>query len=83
NGNNTSDEYISRVQLGSIDKTSTAGSGGYSDFTAVTTNLAKGSSNTITVTPTWTGRKYNEAYRVWIDYNQDGDFTDAGEQVWS
>lgn len=83
NGNNTSDEYISRVQLGSIDKTSTAGSGGYSDFTAVTTNLAKGSSNTITVTPTWTGRKYREAYRVWIDYNQDGDFTDAGEQVWS
>ncbi|MDA7716928.1 GEVED domain-containing protein [bacterium] len=83
NGNNTSDEYISRVQLGSIDKTSAAGSGGYSDFTAVTTNLTKGSSNTITVTPTWTGRKYREAYRVWIDYNQDGDFTDAGEQVWS
>lgn len=83
NGNNASEEYISRVQLGSIDKTSTAGSGGYSDFTSESTNLSKGSSNTITVTPTWTGTTYNEAYRVWIDYNQDGDFTDAGEQVWT
>lgn len=83
NGNNASEEYISRVQIGSIDKTSTAGSGGYSDFTSESTNLSKGSSTTITVTPTWTGTTYSEAYRVWIDYNQDGDFTDAGEQVWT
>ncbi|WP_438426397.1 GEVED domain-containing protein [Aquimarina macrocephali] len=83
NGNNASEEYISRVQIGSIDKTSTAGSGGYSDFTSESTNLSKGSSNTITVTPTWPGTKYNEAYRVWIDYNQDGDFADTGEQVWT
>lgn len=83
NGNNASEEYISRVQLGSIDKTSTAGSGGYSDFTSESTNLSKGSSYTVTVTPTWTGTTYSEAYRVWIDYNQDGDFTDAGEQVWT
>jgi chitodextrinase len=83
NGNNSSEEYISRVQLGSIDKTSAAGSGGYSDFTSESTNLTKGSSNSITVTPTWAGTKYNEAYGVWIDYNQDGDFTDPGEQVWT
>ncbi|PKV49140.1 putative secreted protein (Por secretion system target) [Aquimarina sp. MAR_2010_214] len=83
NGNNSSEEYISRVQLGSIDKTSTAGSGGYSDFTSESTNLSKGSSNTVTVTPTWTDRKYSEGYRVWIDYNQDGDFTDSGEQVFT
>ncbi|WP_271768806.1 GEVED domain-containing protein [Aquimarina algiphila] len=83
NGNNATEEYISRVQLGSIDKTSAAGNGGYNDFTSESTNLSKGSSNTITVTPTWPGTTYNEAYRVWIDYNQDGDFADAGEQVWS
>ncbi|WP_108867877.1 GEVED domain-containing protein [Aquimarina aquimarini] len=83
NGNNTSDEYIGRVQLGTLDKTSAAGSGGYSDFTAEATALSKGSAHTITVTPTWTGRKYREAYGVWIDYNQNGDFTDAGEKVWT
>lgn len=83
NGNNTSDEYISRVQIGTIDNSTGASSGGYGDFTGQSTNLAKGASATITVTPTWTGTVYNEAYSVWIDYNKDGDFTDAGEQVWT
>jgi len=80
-GNSVNDEYISRVQLGTINKASGAQS--YSDFTATSTNLTKADSYTITVTPTWTGTSYNEGYAVWIDYNQDGDFTDSGEQVWS
>ncbi|WP_438426342.1 M14 family zinc carboxypeptidase [Aquimarina macrocephali] len=83
NGQSISDEYISNVKLGTINKTSTGGSGGYNDFTAESTNLSKGSANTITITPTWTGTKYNEGYSVWIDYNQDGDFADTGEQVWT
>jgi len=83
NGNSTSDEYISRVQLGSIDKASEGSSTGYSNFTTESTNVSKGSENTITITPTWTGTQYNEAYGVWIDYNQDGDFQDTGEQVWT
>ncbi len=83
NGNSVADEYIGRVQLETIDNTTTAGAGGYSDFTSISTNLAKGGDYTITVTPTWTGTQYNEGYSVWIDYNQNGDFTDAGEQVWT
>jgi len=78
---NTNDEYISRVQLGSINKTS--GAQFYSDFTSTSTNLTAGDAYTISVTPTWTGTKYNEGYAVWIDYNKDGDFSDAGEQVWT
>lgn len=81
-GNNTNDEYIDRVQLGSINNLS-GNNGGYADFTSISTTLAKGSSNSITITPKWTGRTYSEAYRVWIDYNQDGDFDDSGEQVYS
>lgn len=81
-GNNTNDEFIDRVRLGSINNLS-GNNGGYADFTSISTTLAKGSSNTITITPKWTGSKYREAYRVWIDYNQDGDFNDAGEQVYS
>jgi hypothetical protein len=80
-GNNVSDEYIGRVQLSSIDNTS--GALGYSDFTAIATDLTQSSTNTITVTCVWTGTVYNEAYSVWIDYNKDGDFGDAGEQVWT
>ncbi|QSE97887.1 S8 family serine peptidase [Fulvivirga lutea] len=83
NGNSVSDEYISRVQVGGINNASSAGTGGYQDFTSVSTSLAKGEPHTITITPTWTGSLYNEAYGVWIDYNKDGDFTDAGEQVFA
>ncbi|MCB0464568.1 MAG: M4 family metallopeptidase [Aequorivita sp.] len=81
-GNNTNDEYIDRVQLGSINNLS-GNNGGYANFTSISTTLSKGSSNTITITPKWTGTVYREAYRVWIDYNQDGDFNDSGEQVYS
>ncbi|WP_452225539.1 GEVED domain-containing protein [Lacinutrix chionoecetis] len=80
-GNSVNDEYISRVQVGSINKSS--GAQLYSDFTSTSTDLNKGSSYTLTVTPTWTGTTYSEGYAAWIDYNDDGDFTDAGEQIFS
>lgn len=83
NGNNVSDEYIGRVQFNSIDQASGAGSGGYTDYTGTSTNVSAGNSYTLTVTPTWTGTVYSEGYAAWIDWNQDGDFNDAGEQVWS
>jgi len=78
---NINDEYIGRVQLNTIDNTS--GGQFYSDFTNLSTVITKGNQYTITLTPTWTGTTYSEGYSVWIDYNKDGDFTDAGEQVFS
>ncbi len=81
-GNSVNDEWIQRVQLGSIDNNSGA-NGGYADFTNLSTNLNKGNSVTITITPAWSGSLYNEGYAVWIDYNQDGDFEDTGELVFS
>ena len=69
------------MQLNTIDNSS--GGQFYTDFTNVSTTLTKDSQYTITVTPTWTGTVYSEGYAVWIDYNRDGDFGDAGEQVWS
>ena len=81
-GNNVNDELIGRVQIGTINNASTGGTG-YTDFTSISTNLAKGVSTTITVTPTWTGSVYAEGYAAWIDYNNDKDFDDAGELVWS
>ncbi|WP_299619254.1 GEVED domain-containing protein [uncultured Tenacibaculum sp.] len=81
-GNNVSDEYISNVTLGSINNDSGSGNG-YSNFTSISTNLSKSSSASITITPTWTGTVYAEGYAVFIDYNQDGDFADSGETVWT
>ena len=81
-GNNTSDERIGKVVFGTINNTST-GTAGYENFTSLSTNVTRGAANTITITPTWTGTIYNEGYAVFIDYNQDGDFTDSGETVWT
>ena len=78
---NTNDEFISRVQLNTINNNS--GAQFYSDFTSISTTLTKDTQYSITVTPTWAGTVYSEGYSVWIDYNRDGDFTDAGEQVWT
>lgn len=81
-GNSVTDEYIQRVQLGTINNQSSSGNG-YTDHTAIFTNLAKGDTNEITITPFWTGTVYNEGYGVFIDYNQDGDFEDSGEIVFT
>jgi chitodextrinase len=81
-GNSTADEFINRVQLGTINNLS-GNNGGYGNFTALSTNLVRGTSNSITITPGWTATVYSEAYRVWIDYNKDGDFLDSGEQVFN
>ncbi|MES2409945.1 MAG: fibronectin type III domain-containing protein [Bacteroidota bacterium] len=81
-GNSTADEKIGRVVFGTIDNIST-GTAGYENFTAQTTNATRSNAYTITITPAWTGSVYPEGYAVFIDYNQNGVFTDSGETVWS
>ena len=81
-GSSTTKEYINKVQIGSINNVS-GNNNGYGNFTSMSTNLAAGTSNTIVITPAWNGATLNEAYRVWIDFNQDGDFDDSGELVFS
>lgn len=81
-GNSVADEKISNVKFGTVNNSSTGGTG-YTNFTAVSTNVTRGSAYTISITPQWTSSVYSEGYSVWIDYNKDGDFTDAGEQVWT
>ncbi len=80
--NNTSEEFIKRVQLGSIDHVS-GSSSGYEDFTSISTDLRMGEPHNIIITPEWSGSSFNEGYSVWIDFNQDGDFEDQGEQILS
>jgi chitodextrinase len=81
-GTNTSNDRISRVVLGTINNTST-GTAGYENFTAISTNLVRGVSNALTITPFRSATNRAEAYRIWIDYNNDGDFLDTGEQVYN
>jgi hypothetical protein len=79
-GNNTSYEYINRVVLGTINNTS-GNNGGYYNYTALSTNLSGNTSYTISLTPGFTSSSYNEYWTVYIDYNHNGSFSDAGERI--
>ncbi|NML66291.1 T9SS type A sorting domain-containing protein [Hymenobacter sp. RP-2-7] len=73
-------EYIDYVKLGSLARTSGA-DGGYYDGTASSTSVAAGSSQTISFSAGFKSTAYTEYWKIYIDYNQDGDFGDAGETV--
>jgi hypothetical protein len=83
NATNSSLEWISNVKLGTINNTTTASTGGYGNFTTISTNLTKGASSTITLTPGYASSVYSEYFKVYIDYNGDKDFDDAGENVFT
>lgn len=81
-GTNFSEEYIGRVQVNTIDNSSTGQS--YSDFTSISTYMSKNTQYTITITPVWPGGSaFADGYAVWVDFNRDGDFADSGELVFS
>lgn len=78
-GSTYCDEYISRVQLNTIDNSSSCSSGGYADYSALSTQLTKGSIYTATIT---NGLPYTgDQCGVWIDWNNNGSFYDAGEAM--
>ena len=82
-GNNTSVEFITNVQFGSINNASDGSDAdgdlidGYDDYTSQTAVVGSGSTYTLSVTidPDPTDYIY-----AWIDWNDNGDFTDLGEE---
>ena len=74
-------EWIAHVRVGTIDKYSQKE--GYADFTNLSTDLPIGQMTPITIDLGHGYWIYDEYYRVWVDLNQDGDFADAGELVFS
>ncbi|MBI9040831.1 M14 family zinc carboxypeptidase [Lutibacter sp.] len=77
-GNSIAFEYISNVQLNSVNNNSQSTTSlGYSDYTSsvIFPNLDLNSiNNTISVTKYWPNGIYSEAVVVWIDYNKNGTF---------
>ena len=76
--------HIKAVQLGTINNTSGINATVYTSYVTAptptqTTNLVQGVQQTMTVNVAGNGEWNNLG--VWIDYNADGDFYDAGEQL--
>ncbi|MBW6459983.1 MAG: PKD domain-containing protein [Bacteroidales bacterium] len=83
NGNATV-EWIASVNIGGQVKTSgSSGSAGYEDHTNFVFTLEPGNSYGLTITPGYQGASRFEYYTIWIDFNNDGDFLDAGEEVFN
>lgn len=72
------DEYISRVQLGTIDNVSSCN--GYMDYLGLTTDLPLNAVKILTVTNGITSYPADQC-GVWIDWNRDHDFNDANETI--
>jgi len=80
-GREASTEWIQNVVFNADPNTS--GSSSYSDYTDAPLTVSRGGSYSIQITPGFLQNARNEYYKVWIDLNHDGDFTDGGEQVFS
>ncbi len=79
-GNNTDgfNTGIRLVNFNTIDNDTPPEDNDYSDFTAISTTVTKEQSYDLTVNVNTDGDWTNYTY-VWIDWNQDGDFSDPGE----
>lgn len=80
-GRDPSLEWIQDVNFNSDPNPS--GSSSYSDYIDSPLTVSRGGSYAITITPGFLQGTRNEYYKVWIDLNHDGDFSDGGEQVFS
>lgn len=86
------DEEIFNVTLGTLNNsstcTTTGGTGSvlnmYSNYTALPApNLAQSTTVNFSVEIGTCGGNYSNGIAIWIDYNQNGIFTDAGEKVYN
>lgn len=80
----TSQEWIQSVKIGGTTNAS-GNNGGYSNFVDVLDPivLPRGLAQTFEFVPGFAGAAFTERWRVWVDFNKDGDFLDAGETLFS
>ena len=78
------EEWIASVGIGSDVNTSTKTTG-YQDFTAKTFTVQSGTTQNFTLKPAFsnTRKPKSEYWRIWIDLNNDKDFDDTGELLYT
>jgi PKD repeat protein len=79
----TADSDVTLVQFNTINNNTTGQCGTYNNYTAMSTNVTMGSNYNLTVTAGTCGGNYTKFGKVFIDYNNDFDFLDAGETVFA
>ncbi len=73
-GNNANYEWIESVTFGGVTKQS-GSNGGYADLTAEPAIELVTGDNSITLTPGFRSSSYNEYWSIWIDFDNNSDFS--------
>lgn len=74
---------ITNVTVGSINNTTGAEAGYYGNYTSLSTNVSQNTFVNMILRYSISPGAANYFTRIWIDFNDDGDFFDAGETVYS
>jgi hypothetical protein len=72
---------ITNVTVGSINNTTGAEPGRYGDYASLITNIAR--NTTVPVTIRYSTGTFSYWTKIWIDFNDNGSFADAGETVYN
>ncbi len=81
-GGQSTYEWIDSVSMGDWTHQSGIAGAGYQNFTGISDDIlqiAPQSIFPVTISPGFAGLPFKEFFRVYIDYNMDGDFEDADE----
>ncbi|MFZ4401687.1 MAG: GEVED domain-containing protein [Bacteroidales bacterium] len=74
-------EYISNVSIGSINQMSVRGVNGYQNYTSQITTMYIGINTSAIISVA--NSNIGDQLIIWVDWNKDGDFADAGENVYT
>ncbi len=81
NATNSADSRIDNVTFAGINNSSTSACATYTDYTSISGNVNRSGSYSLSVTLGTCGGNYGKFGKVFIDWNNDKDFDDAGELV--
>lgn len=74
-------EWIGNITIGNFTNTTDGGTG-YSDFTTLQSiELQQGETYAVAFTPAYASNLYTEHFRVWIDLNNNGVFSNVNEKL--
>ena len=73
-GKATRYEYIDLVEFADMSNPS-GDDGGYGDYTGMVANVAPGNSYTLNFSSAYKSRTYTTNWKIYIDFNRDGEFT--------
>ncbi|WP_298305852.1 T9SS sorting signal type C domain-containing protein [Flavobacterium sp.] len=79
-GNPQDPNGITNVTMGTINNTTGIEVNNYGNYSSLSTNVAQGATIPVSIT-FGTGFTYDT--NIWVDWNNDGDFDDAGESVYT